>query len=245
MFQNTTAIVIAAGKSTRMNGEVKVLCEVNGRPLIHYLLDTLAAIGITKPIVVVSYQQERVRAALAGYPVQFVDQGEPKGTGHAVQVAQSTIDPTIERAFLCYGDTPFLSVGTFQKVYTVLDDPTVVCSLVTTTKTHETEKFGRITRNRSNDVQAIIEYKNATPAQLALTEVNAGGYCARLPWLWETLAKVKPNSVTQEYYLTDIVKLAIANGQRVVPVMVDPSEAHGIDTPELLAYVQGLKAGDI
>ena len=243
MFENTTAIVIAAGKSTRMNGEVKVLCEVNGRPLIHYLLDSLAAVGITEPIVVVNYQQEKVRAALAGYPVRFVDQGEPKGTGHAVQVAQSAVDPSIERAFLCYGDTPFLSAETFRQVYAVLDDPSAVCSLVTTTKTNETEKFGRITRNATNDVQAVIEYKNATPQQLALTEVNAGGYCARVPWLWETLAQVRPNPVTEEYYLTDIVKLAIAAGQRVVPVMVDPSEAHGIDTPEILEFVKSLRAG--
>ena len=227
-----------------MNGEVKVLYEVNGQPLISFLLDTLAAVGITQPIVVVGYQQERVRAALANYSVQFADQGEPKGTGHAVQVAQSAVDPTLERALLCYGDTPFLSAQTFQLVSAALDDPTVVCSLVTTSKTNETEKFGRITRTNRGDVASIIEYKNATPTQLALTEVNAGGYCVRLPWLWQALARVKPNPVTQEYYLTDIVKIAIADGERVVPVMVPPAEAHGVDTPELLEFVKSLKAAD-
>ena len=77
-----------------------------------------------------------------------------------------------------------------------------------------------------------------------MTEVNAGGYCVRLPWLWAALDRVKPNPVTQEYYLTDIVKIAIADGERVVPVMVPPSEAHGVDTPELLAFVKSLKAPD-
>lgn len=244
MFKQTTAIILAAGKSTRMNGEAKVLCEVNGRPLIHYLLDTLRAIGISRPIVVVGYQQERVRATLDDYSVQFVDQGEPRGTGHAVQVAQPAVEAGMDRVLLCYGDTPFLSGTTFEQVATVLDDPTVVCSLVTTEKTTETDKFGRITRTAAGDVASIIEYKNATPEQRELTEVNAGGFCARLPWLWQTLAAVRPNPVTNEYYLTDIVKLAIEKGERVVPVMAPATEAFGVDTPELLEYVRSLKAVD-
>lgn len=242
MLEKTAAIILAAGKSTRMNGEVKVLCEVDGRPLITFLLDTLQAVGIVRPIVIVGYLQDQVRSALAAYDVQFVDQGEPLGTGHAVQAARAAVDPAIDRALLCYGDTPFLTANTFKRVLQVLDNPAVVCSVVTTEKTPETEKFGRITRTESGDVASIIEYKNATPEQLALTEVNAGGFCARLPWLWNTLDAVRPNPVTQEYYLTDIVKLAIQKGERVVPVMAPPAEAHGVDTPEILEFVRGLKA---
>lgn len=243
MLERTTAIILAAGKSTRMNGEVKVLAEVNGRPLIRYLLDTLTEIGVLRPIVVVGYQQELVRQALASYDITFVDQGEPLGTGHAVKVCRPVIDRAIERVFLFYGDTPFVTARTLLSVHAALDDSTVVCALVTTTKKPETERFGRIVR-RGSDLAAIVEYKNATDAERAIDEVNVGGYCARLPWLWDALDQVAPNPVTSEYYLTDIVKLAIDDDHRVVPVMVNPDEAHGVDTPELLAFVQQARAVD-
>ena len=226
-----------------MGGDVKVLSQVRGKPLIHYLLDTFRAIGIQRPLVVVGYQQEAVRKALQSYEVQFVDQGEPKGTGHAVQVCESAVASTVERAIITMGDAPFFTPDTFRQLSSALDDSLVVCSMVTTALAPETEKLARIVRSESGDVQAIVEYKNATPEQLELTEVNAGAYCARLPWLWTMLAQVKPNPVTNEYYLTDIVKLAIAQGERVAPIMVSPAEAIGVDTHELLQLVRS-KSGD-
>ncbi len=245
-LQKTTAIILAAGKGTRMGGDLpKVLHEVNEKPLIVYLLDTLATLGILKPIVVVSDRQAIVRKALDKYPVQFVDQGEPKGTGHAIQSAQPAIDPAVKRVFLLYGDTPFLSAATLERVYHELDDPTVACALVTATKTDQTERFGRIIRQENDDLKEIVEYKNATSEQRAITEVNVGGYCARLPWLWEALAKVEPNPITGEYYLTDIVRIAIHSNQRVVPVMAAVNEAHGVDTPELLAHVKAVTQAKI
>jgi bifunctional N-acetylglucosamine-1-phosphate-uridyltransferase/glucosamine-1-phosphate-acetyltransferase GlmU-like protein len=193
--------------------------------------------------VVVGYRQAEVRQALASSNVTFVDQGEPLGTGHAVQVCRPVVDQQTNRAFLVYGDTPFLTARTLTAVSATLNDPSVSCALVTTRKTAETERFGRIVR-RGNDLAAIVEYKNATDAERAIDEVNVGGYCARLPWLWQALEQVARNPLTGEYYLTDIVKIAIDAGRRVVPVMVDPAEAHGIDTPELLAFVQRARSVD-
>jgi bifunctional UDP-N-acetylglucosamine pyrophosphorylase / glucosamine-1-phosphate N-acetyltransferase len=238
MFEKTTAIILAAGRSTRMGGDAKVLAEVNGKPLIHYLLDTLRTLGVPRPIVVVGHRQEEVRSALSTYEVQFVDQGEPLGTGHAVQMAELAMAPGVERAILCYGDTPFMSATTLQTVHDKLDDPGIVCSLVTTTKTDSTERFGRIIRNDADELKAIVEYKDADDSVRAVSEVNVGGYCARLPWLWEALRQVKPSAATGEYYLTDIVKIAVAEGQRVVPVMVPPAEGHAVDSPELLDFVR-------
>jgi len=236
-LSNTTAIILAAGKGTRMGGDIpKVLCEVHGRPLIMYLLDTLTELGIRHPVVVVNYKQELVRSALANYPVTFVDQGEPRGTGHAPKVAQSAIDPSIERTFVLYGDTPFISKETLAAVHDQLDDASVACALVTAPKTEQTERFGRIVRSDTGDLESIIEYKNATDEERSIDEVNVGGYCVRLPWFWQALNTIKANPLTNEYYLTDIVKIALDAGQRVVPVKASVRESHGVDTPELLAH---------
>ncbi len=237
MFEKTTAIILAAGKSTRMGGAVKVLSEVHDKPLITYLLDTFRALGVAKPTVVVGHGQALVRSALAGYTATFVDQGEPKGTGHAVLAAKPVIDPGLERAFLCYGDTPFFGAATLTKLYQALDDPTVAASLATTKKTEQNEKFGRIIRTAAGDLQDIVEFKDATDQQRAIEEVNSGCYCVRLPWVWGILEQVQPSPATGEYYLTDLVRIALARGQRVVPVPVPIDEAHGVDTPELLAHV--------
>ena len=222
----------------------KVILEVNGKPLIVHLLDMLSQLGIDCPYVVVGHRQELIRSAISDRNVQYVEQLESKGTGHAVLAAKSAVDERFERVFLLYGDTPFVSAKTLRATHAKLDDPTVVCALVTATRGETTERFGRIVRSDAGDLQAIVEYKNATDEQRAITEVNVGAYCARLPWLWEALSQVEINPVTNEYYLTDIVQIALRAKQRVVPVLTSMDESHGIDTPGAYELVKSAKVGE-
>ena len=222
----------------------KVILEVNGKPLIEYLLDTFKNLQIDNPYVVVGCRQDLVRAAIQQYPVNFVEQGEPKGTGHAVLATKDAVDPAFQVAYLCYGDAPFFSKETFLALSDALNNPDVACALVTTTKTEQSEKFGRISRNDHGELKDIIEFKDASETERAITEVNAGCYAARLPWLWSALEQVKPSAVTGEYYLTDIVHIAIADGKRVALVSAKTDEAHGVDTPGLYSFVQSAKVGE-
>lgn len=235
-LDNTTAIILAAGKGTRMGGELpKVLHEVHGKPLIKYLLDTLVSIGVRQPVVVVGHKQEAIRARLRDYDVLFAVQTDQLGTGHAVLAAQSQVTKA-DRVFIAMGDAPFFRAETFEQLYAALADADVVLSLVTTKRTEQSDRFGRILRNDRDELKTIIEYKDATEAERGITEVNAGCYCVRLPWLWEALQQVEPSTVSGEYYLTDIIRVAISEGKRVVPVQASIDESHGVDTPALLAH---------
>lgn len=238
-MNQTQAIILAAGQGTRMNHPElpKVLVPLSGRPLISYALDTLSEVGIDRPVIVIKYRSELVRTMLGDR--RYVEQSERVGTGAAVQAAESELGRPDGLVYIANGDHPFFSPATYASLAEQLRDETIVLALATGQVHSVEERYGRIVRSGDGSVARIVEYKDATDNERQLTEYNAGLYLVRSPWLWSALERIKPSDVTGEYYLTDIVALAIADGYRVAAVGVHhPSEAQGVNTPDELLVAE-------
>ncbi len=214
--QKTSALILAAGKGTRMkSAHAKVMHEVFFRPMIHHVLDALLPLGVENTIVVTGHQAERVEAACAAYDVVFVRQTEQLGTGHAVLAAEDALTEFHSGVvmILC-GDSPLIRTETLQQMLdqhragshqltvmtTVVDDPT---------------NYGRIILSAAGEIQAIVEEKDATPEQKQIQEINAGFYCVDRDFLFTALKNVGRNNNQGEVYLTDIIAIAHSAGRPV------------------------------
>ena len=198
-----------------MNSAVaKVLHPLGGRPLICYPLSALRMAGVDPIVVVVGYQAAAVRAACAPYHVRFAVQTEQKGTGHAVQAAQSALRTFAGDLLLIYGDLPFLRPETFRNLIAAHQSAGAAVSLLTETVGDPTG-FGRIMRDARGHVRRIVEERDATPEERANCEVNVGVYCADAAFLFRTLARLTPSNAQAELYLTDIIALAREEGLRI------------------------------
>ncbi len=238
-LDNTTAIVLAAGKGTRMKTPfAKVLAPLNGKPLIYWVLDGIKKSGIENVVVVVGYQADEVKAAVkdSGFDVSFVLQEEQLGTGHAVSVGLPDMDKGSTTAFVTYGDTPFLSPQTIQQLTQKQQDTGAAVVLTTVILDDPmSAAFGRIIRDEHNRIVGVVEQKVCTPKQLLIKECNAGPVAYDRAWLETALPRLKRNPVSQEYYLTDLVELAKEDGRLIESVTAsDAREVHGINTIEHL-----------
>ena len=237
------AIVLAAGKGTRMKSDLpKVVHPVGGRAMVCAVVDTCLAVGCRKVVVIVGYQQEKVREALAGYPVEFAVQAEQLGTGHAVQMASSAFagaNNTGDTFVLC-GDGPLIRPATLEKLIARHREATASATIATAVLPDATG-YGRIWRDAQGKFKAIVEQKNCTPEQLAIREVNPSYYLFSTARLFDALRSVKRNEVSGEYYLTDTLELMLGNGERVEVIeAVPPEDVLSINTPEDLAKVDGI-----
>lgn len=233
------AIVLAAGQGTRMNHPElpKVLVPLAGRPILAYVLEVLRVVGVERPVVVVKYRAELVRQTFTDG--RFVDQGEQTGTGAAALAVKSELGQHDGLIYITNGDCPCFSTKTYEALSEAIKKQDVAVVLATSHVHSIEERYGRIVRAGGESVERIVEYKDATEEERQLTEYNAGLYLVRSPWLWSALERIQPSGVTGEYYLTDIVALARADGLKVLAVpVVDPADAHGINTPEELAEAE-------
>lgn len=239
-----SAIILAAGKGTRMNSDLpKVVHEVGGRPMVCAVVDACRAAGCGRIVVVVGYRQEAVRAALDGYEVEFALQLEQLGTGHAVRSARELFaqelrpDAPASDTFVLCGDGPLIRPETLETLLE-LHRRTGATSTLATAIVDDPTGYGRIVRDGSGRFQEIVEHKVATPAQRALREVNPSYYCFRTAPLFAALDGVTRNPVSGEYYLTDVLSLQLARGGRVEVIAAVPQEdVLSINTPEELARV--------
>jgi len=237
------AIVMAAGKGTRMKSELpKVLYPVLERPMIEYVLDALEQAGVDKIIVVVGYRGDLVRETLAHRRnLEFVEQTEQLGTGHAVMTCQETLSSHTGSVLVVAGDTPMMHVDSVQKLFAAYhnepyeNEPAEKrpsCILGTTHKENP-EGLGRILRDEHGEFQGIIEDKDASPEQKAITEVNMSYYVFHTPDLLEALIHLRTDNAQKEYYLTDAPAIVKSQGKRVVALPVlQPIESLGINTVE-------------
>jgi bifunctional UDP-N-acetylglucosamine pyrophosphorylase/glucosamine-1-phosphate N-acetyltransferase len=223
------SIILAAGQGTRMQSSLpKVLHPILGKPMIAYAVETARQITHQKPVVVIGHGGEAVRRALGDQAV-YVIQEEQLGTGHAVMQAASTLRGAADWVLVTYGDMPLITAQTIQKllqVHATHPGPITMATLVG----EDPRGFGRILRGQSGQVTAIVEEAQATPEQIAIREFNPGVYCFDASWLWEALPRI-PISPKGEYYLTDLVGIAVATGLWVQGVPVaEASEMIGINT---------------
>ncbi len=230
-------IILAAGKGTRFvnfDGP-KVLALFRGKPLLAYLLDTFGKTGFMPPIVVVGHQEEKVRA-LVGKRGVCVLQKDQLGTGHAVQDALGSVEKGVNTVVVVYGDSPFWKQDTLTKLYqTHMNSMATVT--VATIQFDDPTGYGRIMRDSAGNVQGIVEHVDATAEQLQIKECNSGLYAFDYGWLKENISQIKP-SKKGEYYLTDIIGIAIKSGKKVETVPADQHEALGVNTPEQLKFAQ-------
>ncbi|MBL8095924.1 MAG: bifunctional UDP-N-acetylglucosamine diphosphorylase/glucosamine-1-phosphate N-acetyltransferase GlmU [Anaerolineales bacterium] len=231
------ALILAAGQGTRLKSKLpKVLHPLAGRALIHYAIDAAQAAAGARPVLVVGHGADDVRAAV-GARAGFVEQAEQLGTGHAVLQGRAALGGHVADVLVTYGDMPLLRAETLQALVERRRASQAAIALLTIDSAGLFD-FGRVIRASDDGVTAVVEVAQATPAQLALPERNVGAYCFDGAWLWEALERL-PLSPKGEYYLTDAVALAVADGRRVEAVKTgDEAETIGINTRAQLAQAE-------
>ena len=234
------AIIMAAGKGTRMNSELpKVLLDVNGKPMVQWVVDACLEAGCQRVIVVIGFKGEQVKAALSSYDqCLFVEQAEQLGTGHAVMMAKNLFDPASSRdVFVLGGDGPLIRSSTLDHLLAVHREGHFPATLATAV-IDDPSGYGRVIRDSDNTFKAIVEQKDATPEQLAVAEVNPSYYCFASDALFAKLTQIKPNNQQGEYYLTDVPGILKSEGHAVGVVDAVPKDdVLSINTPAQLAEV--------
>ncbi|MGC3820734.1 bifunctional UDP-N-acetylglucosamine diphosphorylase/glucosamine-1-phosphate N-acetyltransferase GlmU [Acinetobacter sp. G11] len=220
---STSVIILAAGKGTRMRSSLpKVLQPLAGRPLLGHVIETAKKLNAKNIITIFGHGGNLVQQAFAHENVQWVEQAEQLGTGHAVKVTLPVL-PTDGVSLILSGDVPCISRDTLEKLLAVSRETGI--GLVTLTLADATG-YGRIVRE-NNKIQAIVEHKDASDAQRQIKEINTGIYCVSNAKLHQWLPKLSNNNVQGEYYLTDIVAMAIADGLEVASV--EPERAFEVE----------------
>jgi len=243
MIENRTqdklaAVILAAGHGTRFKSHLpKVMHSLAGRPMIFYSVEMAQSLGVEQPVLVVGHGAQKVREFL-GSDVAYVEQSERLGTGHAVLQARPVLDGRSRMVLVLYGDMPLIKPETLRRLielHRVGDAPATML----TVSADDSMGFGRILRHADdNRVLAIIEEADATPEQLAIRELNVGVYGFEARWLWEHLPQIRL-SPKGEYYLTDLIGMAVDEGYRVQALMLDDvTEVQGINTRIHLAQAE-------
>ncbi len=234
------AVVLAAGKGTRMKTELpKVLVPACGRPLVEYVLDVLDQIGVDQSLVVVGYRADQVQEALAHrLNVEFVLQSPQLGTGHAVQVCEPRLRDHDGPVLVLTGDSPMTRPESLTQLLECYQQSRPACVLGTLIKEDPTG-LGRIVRNADGRFEAIVEEKDATPEQRAIREVNMSTYVFDCQALLESLEELRNDNRQEEYYLTDCPGILLRQGRtvRALPVLQD-CEALSVNSLDDLRRVE-------
>lgn len=239
------AIVLAAGKGTRMKSELpKVMCLANGRPLLQYVVDALRAAGIQRIVNVVGYRADAVQAVFASQPgIEFALQSEQLGTGHAVMMCREQLATHRGPVVIVAGDSPMLQTRSLQRLLAEFDTGSPACVLGTLVHPDPTG-LGRIIRDSAGKFIKIVEQRDATPEELAVREVNMSTYVFDAQSLLASLDQLTANNQQREYYITDLPAILLAQGAdvRALPVL-DPIEALSVNTVDQLALVEAALSG--
>jgi UDP-N-acetylglucosamine diphosphorylase/glucosamine-1-phosphate N-acetyltransferase len=230
------AVVLAAGKGKRMKSDLaKVLHEVNGRPMICRVLDTLKAINFEKIVVVIGLQGEQVQEALADYSVEFAWQREQLGTGHAVMMTESLMRDFDGTTLVALGDVPFLSVGSIKRLLET-HRQTEASATCLSAILDDASGYGRIIRKGdSSTLLDIIEHRDADEEVRRIGEFNTGTFCFDNRALFAALSDLGNDNSQQEFYLTDCIKIMRNKSLATSVVAADNAdEVEGINSIEQL-----------
>ncbi|HTQ40335.1 MAG TPA: NTP transferase domain-containing protein [Pirellulales bacterium] len=251
------AIVLAAGKGTRMKSDLpKVLFPVCGRPMIEYVLDALAEVGVRRVVVVVGYRADLVREKLTHWQsggtltpalsqgerekmsVEFVEQSPQLGTGHAVMVCRPALSNHTGQILILTGDTPLVQPATLRAMFTEFERTRPACLMGTAIKQNPAG-LGRVVRDAAGNFVAIVEEKDATPVQIAIHEVNMSYYLFDSRQLWHALDRTRNENAQGEYYITDCPGILKAEGKDVRALCaLAACETLSVNTVDELAEVE-------
>lgn len=242
MDHNLKAIVLAAGKGTRLQTEgcdlPKVMREACGQPLLHYVLDAISFIDVKDTIIVVGYKKEDVMDRFIGYT--YALQTEQLGTGHAVMSAENALHGFCGSVLICYGDMPLLTRNTYEALVTDHFSRKNDCTILSS-KSDEKLPYGRLVRDVSGDFVKIVEDRDCTEEEKAIEELNTGLYVFEAAKLLPALSKLKNNNTQGEYYLTDVPAILREEGAKIGICMRDlGNEIIGVNTVDQLLQVENL-----
>ena len=238
---NVTAVILAAGKGTRMGlDKAKVLHELAGRALVAHVLDTCKRLGVGQSVAVVGWQRDAVEAVVKPLGAECVLQDKQLGTGHAVLCAEPAVrgDTVIVLCGDCPMTPPELLDDLLKKHVTAKAACTGVAARMA-----DPSGYGRMLTDTNGRLVRIVEHKDATPEQRAITLINSGIYAFDRAQLFRCLKQVKPSNAQGEYYLTDVVAMLVSEGRAVELVVTDDvASVLGVNTPADLAQAEQLYA---
>ncbi len=228
-------VILAAGQGTRMKSSLpKVLHPLAGRPLLAHVLDTARSLQPEKTVVVYGHGGELVRETINQPDLFWVEQSKQLGTGHAVQQAMPLLQD-VDKVLVLYGDVPLIRQESLQALMSEAENG---LGLMTVTL-DDPKGYGRIERDSSGKVQSIVEQKDASEEQLAIPEINTGIMLVDTPHLLQWLQELSPQNAQGEYYLTDIIAMAVRDGVEIhVTQPADRIEAEGVNDRLQLATLE-------
>lgn len=236
---NLTAVILAAGQGTRMKSELpKVLHPLLGKPMAHYAIEAARQVTGNRPVLVIGHGADQVRQVL-GSQLDYVIQEPQLGTGHAMMQVEPLLTGKSGLILVTYADMPLLTAESLTRLVDLAQSHPGPISMLTVS-TNNTRGFGRILRDPQGQVSGVVEEAQASPEQLNIHELNPGVYCFNASWLWPALRRISL-SPKGEYYLTDLVGMAVADGHTVPTLAVqDLDEVIGINTRVHLAQAEAI-----
>lgn len=236
ILSSLSVVILAAGKGTRMRSAFpKVLHQLAGKPLLNHVYDTAISIGAENICVVYGHEGEMVLNNCKDFKCSFAEQKEQLGTGHAVDHALPYLSMS-DTVLILYGDVPLTSEETLKNLVAKVNDDTIA---LLTVKLDDPTGYGRIVRDENEQVQCIVEQKDATAEQLHIAEVNTGIMALKADLLRDMLAQINNENAQGEYYLTDVIGLAVKSGKKVeAQFAVNEHEVAGVNSRVQLAELE-------
>ena len=233
-------VILAAGKGTRMRSPIpKVLHTVAGKPMIQWVLEALSKTeDFKKPFIVVNPNGEAAIREVVGESGHLIIQENTDGPGAAIVACMSELLKSTDPVLILYGDHPFITGNSLKAIAELFLRGRPTIAMFTTTLPDFADwresflHFGRVIRKEDGLLEKIVEYKNATQDERAVREVNPGDYCIDVRWLAKALPKIRPNPVTHEYYITDLIEIAVTDGVPILTTPLSPEESLGLNSPE-------------
>jgi UDP-N-acetylglucosamine diphosphorylase/glucosamine-1-phosphate N-acetyltransferase len=242
MKENVAVVILAAGQGTRMkSNKAKVLHEIDGRPMIQYVVEAARKIAGENVIAVIGHQAQKVQETISdSASIYFAYQEKQRGTAHAVQCAMPHIPDSCDEVIILCGDVPLIRARTIAGL---VDNHLSAARDITllAVEVENPHGYGRILVDDSRAVFGIVEEADATATQKQIKLINAGIYCIRKAFLLNALPKIRTNNAQSELYLTDIIGIAHSEDKKIgVMVGSDPSEVIGVNTIEELKRVESI-----
>ncbi len=228
--EKLAVFIMAAGKGTRMKSDLpKVLHKLRGRAMIHYVVETAQEIGADPIVLIIGHQKESVMQELEGEKVRFAVQEPQLGTGHAVMCAEKEAKDHSGAVLVLSGDVPLIKPATLKRLRDQHRKMNAAATVLTAVTEHPTG-YGRVVRQASGNVEAIVEERDASDEIRKINEINSGIYIFEIADLRRVLPQLSDDNDQEEYYLTDAVGILTREGKTVAAVDGDMREAMGINT---------------
>lgn len=242
-------VILAAGKGTRMKSELpKALVKIKGKAMIKHLLDSVGKSKIdSKPIIVVGFEKEKIISEL-GDDYDYAVQEEQLGTGHAVLCAENKLKGTSDHVLVLYSDSPFVSretinclMGKHLESNGKITMATIKLENFDEWRSFFYKSFSRIIRDKNGKITRDVQFRDAEDEEKNITEVNPCYFIFESNWLWKKLKTLNTENDQKQYYLTDLIKIAMEEGEKIESVSIDPLEGLSANSKEELELLEKLK----